>query len=127
MTELLTAENLIALLTLTTLEVVLGIDNLVVIAILTGKLPAEMRSRARRVGLLAAMIMRIALLLTLSWVMGLTGELFRVAEKGFSGRDLILLAGGLFLIAKATHEIHTKLEGPDEHPQAERRIHASMA
>ena len=73
------------------------------------------------------MVMRIALLLTLSWVMGLTGELFRVADQGFSGRDLILLVGGLFLIAKATHEIHTKLEGPDEHPQAEQRIHASMA
>jgi predicted tellurium resistance membrane protein TerC len=127
MMELLTAENLIALATLTTLEIVLGIDNLVVIAILTAKLPAEARARARRIGLVAAMAMRIGLLLTLSWVMGLTGELFSVADKGFSGRDLILLVGGLFLIAKATHEIHNKLEGPEEHPQAERRIHASMA
>jgi predicted tellurium resistance membrane protein TerC len=127
MMELLTAENLVALATLTTLEVVLGIDNLVVIAILTAKLAPEQRARARRIGLIAAMAMRIALLLTLSWMMQLTGELFRVADKGFSGRDLILLTGGLFLIAKATKEIHTKLEGPEEHPQAERRIHASMA
>jgi predicted tellurium resistance membrane protein TerC len=127
MMELLTGENLLALATLTTLEIVLGIDNLVVIAILTGKLPAEKRTRARRIGLVAAMLMRIALLLTLSWVMGLTGTLFQVMDKGFSGRDLSLLIGGLFLIAKATHEIHTKIEGPDEHPQAERRIHASMA
>ena len=127
MMELLTGENLIALLTLTTLEVVLGIDNLVVIAILTAKLAPEQRARARRIGLLAAMGMRIGLLLTLSWMMTLTGELFRVADKGFSGRDLILLVGGLFLIAKATKEIHTKLEGPEEHPQADKRIHASMA
>jgi predicted tellurium resistance membrane protein TerC len=126
MMELLTGENLIALLTLTTLEVVLGIDNLVVIAILTAKLAPEQRARARRIGLLAAMGMRIGLLLTLSWMMTLTGELFRVADQGFSGRDLILLVGGLFLIAKATKEIHTKLEGPEEHPQAGQRIHASM-
>jgi predicted tellurium resistance membrane protein TerC len=126
MMELLTAENLVALATLTTLEVVLGIDNLVVIAILTAKLPPELRARARRIGLVAAMAMRIGLLLTLSWLMQLTGELFRVMDKGFSGRDLILLVGGLFLIAKATKEIHTKLEGPEEHPQADKRIHASM-
>lgn len=125
--EFFTAENALALLTLTTLEIVLGIDNLVVIAILTGKLPAEQRTRARRIGLVAAMGMRIALLLTLSWVMGLTGTLFEVLGQGFSGRDLILIAGGLFLLAKATHEIHTKVDEPEEHPQAERRIHASMA
>jgi predicted tellurium resistance membrane protein TerC len=126
MMELLTAENLVALATLTTLEIVLGIDNLVVIAILTAKLAPDQRAKARRIGLVAAMAMRIGLLLTLSWMMTLTGELFRVADKGFSGRDLILLVGGLFLIAKATKEIHTKLEGPEEHPQAEQRIHASM-
>jgi predicted tellurium resistance membrane protein TerC len=125
--ELFTAENALALLTLTALEVVLGIDNLVVISILTGKLPPELRKRARRIGLLAAMGMRIGLLLTLSWIMGLTGSLFSVAGLDFSGRDLILLVGGLFLIAKATHEIHTKVEGPEEHPQAGKRIHASMA
>jgi len=124
--ELFTAENAIALLTLTTLEVVLGIDNLVVIAILTGKLPPEQRARARRVGLLAAMGMRIALLLTLSWIIGLSGALFTVAGNEFSGRDLIMLAGGLFLIAKATHEIHTKVEGPEEHPRAEQRVFSSL-
>jgi predicted tellurium resistance membrane protein TerC len=125
--ELFTTENALALLTLTALEVVLGIDNLVVISILTGKLPPELRKRARRIGLLAAMGMRIGLLLTLSWMMGLTGSLFSVAGIDFSGRDLILLVGGLFLMAKATHEIHTKVEGPEEHPQAGKRIHASMA
>jgi len=125
--EIFTTENALALLTLTALEVVLGIDNLVVISILTGKLPPELRKRARRIGLLAAMGMRIGLLLTLSWMMGLTGSLFSVAGLDFSGRDLILLVGGLFLIAKATHEIHTKVEGPEEHPQAGKRIHASMA
>jgi len=125
--ELFTPENALALLTLTALEVVLGIDNLVVISILTGKLPPEQRKRARRIGLLAAMGMRIALLLTLSWIMGLTGTVFSLAGLDFSGRDLILIAGGLFLIAKATHEIHTKVEGPNEHPQAGKRIYASLA
>jgi predicted tellurium resistance membrane protein TerC len=125
--ELFTVDNGLALLTLSALEIVLGIDNLVVIAILTAKLPPEQRERARRVGLLAAMAMRVALLLALSWIMGLTGTLFAVAGQAFSGRDLILIAGGLFLIAKATHEIHTKVEGPEEHPQAGRRVHASLA
>jgi predicted tellurium resistance membrane protein TerC len=125
--ELFTLDNAVALLTLSALEIVLGIDNLVVIAILTAKLPPEQRERARRVGLVAAMGMRVALLLTLSWVMGLTGTLFSVAGQDFSGRDLILLGGGLFLIAKATHEIHTKVEAPDEHPQAGRRVYASLA
>jgi predicted tellurium resistance membrane protein TerC len=125
--ELFTPDNALALLTLSALEIVLGIDNLVVIAILTAKLPPEQRERARRFGLLAAMGMRVALLLTLSWLMGLTGTLFAVAGQEFSGRDLILLAGGLFLMAKATHEIHTKLEAPDEHPQADRRVYASLA
>ena len=126
MEELLTAENALALLTLTALEVVLGIDNLVVISILTGKLPAEQRGRARRVGLLAAMGMRIALLLSLSWIIGLSAPLFTVLERGVTGRDLILLAGGLFLIAKATHEIHTKVEAPSEHGQAEAHVFASV-
>jgi predicted tellurium resistance membrane protein TerC len=127
MMELFTAENGLALLTLTALEVVLGIDNLVVISILTGKLPPEQRHRARRIGLLAAMGMRIGLLLTLSWIMGLTGTLFAAGGFDFSGRDLILIAGGLFLMAKATHEIHTKVEGPEEHPQAGKRVFASLA
>jgi predicted tellurium resistance membrane protein TerC len=126
MIELFTAENAIALVTLTALEVVLGIDNLVVISILTGKLPPEQRARARRVGLLAAMAMRILLLLSISWIIGLSAPLFSVLGKEVTGRDLILLAGGLFLIAKATHEIHTKIEAPSEHSQAEGKVFASL-
>jgi predicted tellurium resistance membrane protein TerC len=116
MEYLFTTENLAALATLTALEIVLGIDNIVFISILAGKLPEERRGRARTVGLLLAMIMRIALLLGISWVMGLTAPLFTipVAEHEISGRDLILIVGGAFLIAKATHEIHDKLEGSHE-------------
>ncbi|MCU0690606.1 MAG: TerC family protein [Polyangiaceae bacterium] len=110
MAELLTLESLIALLTLTTLEIVLGVDNIVFIAILTGRLPASKQAVARRAGLAAAMLTRILLLLTISWVMRLTQPLFSVFEHVFSGRDLILLVGGLFLLAKSTHEIHDKLE-----------------
>jgi predicted tellurium resistance membrane protein TerC len=111
--ELFTSENLIALLTLSSLEIVLGIDNIVFISILVSKLPRELQARARRIGLLLAMGMRIALLLAISWVIGLTAPLFTlpVLEQEISGRDLILLLGGLFLVAKATWEIHDKLEG----------------
>jgi predicted tellurium resistance membrane protein TerC len=113
--ELLTDPNTwIALLTLTALEIVLGIDNIVFISILTGKLPPEQRERGRRVGLLAAMGMRILLLLAIGWVVGLEQPLFTVLGHDVSGRDLILLGGGLFLLAKATWEIHGRLEG-DEH------------
>jgi predicted tellurium resistance membrane protein TerC len=111
MTELLTTESLIALLTLTSLEIVLGIDNIVFISILVAKLPQADQTRARRIGLLLAMGMRIALLLAISWVMGLTKPLVSVLDHSFAGRDLILLFGGLFLVAKATWEIHDKLEG----------------
>jgi predicted tellurium resistance membrane protein TerC len=111
---LLTAENAIALATLTGLEIVLGIDNVVFIAILTQSLPTEQQPTARRLGLLAAMLMRIGLLFAIGWVMGLTSTLFVVTEHPVSGRDLILLGGGLFLVAKATWEIHDKLEG-EEH------------
>jgi len=111
MAELLTSENLIALLTLASLEIVLGIDNIVFISILVGKLPAAQQASARRIGLLLAMGMRIALLLAITWVMGLTAPLFEVLQHAFTGRDLILLLGGLFLVAKATWEIHDKLEG----------------
>jgi predicted tellurium resistance membrane protein TerC len=111
MPELLTAENAVALLTLTSLEIVLGIDNIVFISILCGKLPPDRQSRGRRLGLGLAMGMRIALLLSISAVMGLTRPLFHVMEHPFSGRDLILVIGGLFLLAKATWEIHDKLEG----------------
>src|SRR5210317_1924702 len=98
MIELLTFENIIALLTLTMLEIVLGIDNIVFLVILTGKLDPAKQVRARRLGLFAAMIMRILLLLTITWIMRLTQPLFQLFGHAFSGRDLILLAGGLFLI-----------------------------
>ena len=114
METLLTAENAIALATLTGLEIVLGIDNIVFIAILTQKLPAERQAIARRIGLLGAMLMRIGLLLAIGWVMGLTSELFRVLGQAFSGRDLILLLGDLFLVGKATWEIHDQMEGEHE-------------
>ncbi len=114
MEGLFTAENAIALATLSGLEIVLGIDNIVFIAILTQKLPVERQAFARRVGLLGAMVMRIGLLLAIGWVMGLTAELFQVLDQPFSGRDLILLVGGLFLLGKAVWEIHDKLEGEME-------------
>ncbi len=105
----------ISLLTLTALEIVLGIDNIVFISILAGKLPADQQPRARLLGLAAAMLTRIALLFSLTWIMGLTEPWFHVLEHGVSGRDLILLAGGLFLIGKSTFEIHDKLEGAEAH------------
>ncbi|HYN09305.1 MAG TPA: TerC family protein [Vicinamibacterales bacterium] len=108
-------EVIIALITLTVLEVVLGVDNIIFISILSGKLRQEEQKRARRVGLIAAMVMRIVLLLAISWIVGLTAPLFGVFGREFSGRDLILIVGGLFLLAKATYEIHDKLEGDDEH------------
>ncbi len=106
----------IGLLTLTALEIVLGIDNIVFISILAGKLPAESQDKARRLGLTLALLMRIGLLLSLSWIMGLTRPLFTVAGYEVTGRALILILGGLFLIAKSTREIHFKLEG-DSHSQ----------
>jgi predicted tellurium resistance membrane protein TerC len=111
MEALFTTDNLIALATLTALEVVLGVDNVIFISILAGKLPANQQARARRVGLMAAMVMRILLLFSLAWIVRLTEPLFSVLGRGISGRDLILLGGGLFLLAKATIEIHDKLEG----------------
>jgi predicted tellurium resistance membrane protein TerC len=111
MDSLFTAENAVALLALASLEIVLGIDNIVFLSILTGKLPEHQRASARRIGLLLAMGMRIALLVAIKWVMGLTAVLFEVAEHPITGRDLILILGGLFLVGKATWEIHDKLEG----------------
>ena len=119
------AEGWIALATLTVLEIVLGIDNIVFISILAGKLPARQRARARRVGLSLAMLIRIALLLSITWVMGLTAPLFTALGVEISGRDLILLIGGLFLIAKSTHEIHDKLEGAEG--EASAKVAASFA
>ena len=100
--------------TLTGLEIVLGVDNVVFISILAGKLPVEQQAKARQYGLGLAMIMRILLLLSISWVVGLTAPLFTVLGQEISGRDLILIGGGLFLLAKSTHEMHDRLEG-DEH------------
>ena len=116
--SLLSVEALVAFLTLSLLEIVLGIDNVVFIAILAGKLPAHQQGRARNIGLSLAMITRILLLLAIGWIMGLTSELFRLPlvqgeAAGITGRDLILLFGGLFLIGKSTWEIHDKLEGED--------------
>jgi predicted tellurium resistance membrane protein TerC len=105
----------IALLTLTALEIVLGIDNVVFISILAGKLPKHQQDKARRVGLGLAMILRIALLFSIAWIIRLTEPLFTVLGEEISGRDIILLVGGLFLIAKSTHEIHQKLEGDEGH------------
>jgi len=137
LSELLTAEAALALVTLTALEIVLGIDNIIFISILSGKLPADQQARARQLGLLLALGTRILLLLSLSWVIGLTEPLFRIGPQpelaagtetgghgagkhpadpwGFSGRDLILVLGGLFLIGKSVHEIHGKLEGEEGH------------
>ena len=114
---LLNPETWVALLTLTALEIVLGIDNIVFISIVAGKLPENQRDRVRRIGLFAAMGMRIGLLLVLSWVIGLTAPLFEIAGHPFSGRDLILIVGGLFLLGKATFEIHGSLEGGDHERQ----------
>jgi predicted tellurium resistance membrane protein TerC len=104
---------LVGLATLTALELVLGIDNIIFISILAGRLPVAQQAKARRLGLTLALGSRILLLLSISWIMGLSAPLFSVAEHAFTGRDLILIAGGLFLIGKATFEIHSKLEGAE--------------
>jgi predicted tellurium resistance membrane protein TerC len=118
MGDLLTVDALVGLLTLTVLEIVLGVDNVIFISILAAKLPPEQQARARTIGLALALITRILLLLSLSWIIGLTGELFSIFGQGFSGRDLILLGGGLFLVGKATYEIHEKLEGESGHSES---------
>jgi predicted tellurium resistance membrane protein TerC len=109
--NLFSAENLISLVSLTSLEIVLGIDNVVFLAILSQRLPLAQQKRARRLGLTLALGLRLALLFTLSWIMRLTAPLFTLIGHTFSGRDLVMLGGGLFLIAKASHEIYDRLEG----------------
>jgi len=108
-------QSWIALATLTALEIVLGIDNIIFISVLVGRLPHDKRSRARVLGLALAMVSRILLLLSLTWVMGLKRTLFEVFSREFSGRDLILIGGGLFLLAKSTREIHHSLMGEEGH------------
>lgn len=116
MTALANPEIWIALLTLTILEIVLGVDNIIFISILSGKLPADQQKNARQLGLALAMITRVGLLASMSWIVSLTKPFINIGEViHLSGRDLILLGGGIFLIAKATHEIHDKLEGGEEH------------
>jgi predicted tellurium resistance membrane protein TerC len=121
----LTPDGLIALVTLTVLEVVLGIDNVIFISILAGKLPKADQERARRIGLIAAMVMRILLLMSIAWIVRLTQPLIEFGSRGISGRDLILIIGGLFLLFKATREIHDKLEGEEGHVSA--RVAPTMA
>lgn len=118
-------EWIIALVTLTFLEIVLGVDNVIFISILSGKLKKDEQKRARRVGLGAAMFMRIALLFSITWIARLTTPFFNIGDHGVTGRDLILIGGGLFLIAKATYEIHERLEG--ENGQASGKAAASFA
>jgi len=115
----------IGLLTLTALELVLGIDNIIFIAILAGKLPKDEQAKARRLGLIGALFTRIAFLLSITWIMGLTGNLFTAWGREISGRDLILIVGGLFLIAKATYEIHSKLEG-EEHTRTDTKVKTAL-
>jgi predicted tellurium resistance membrane protein TerC len=112
--ELLTAEALTALVTLTAMEIVLGIDNIVFISIVVARAPLESREKVRKLGIFLALFMRLILLFCISWIMGLTEPVVDVFGKAFSGRDLILLFGGLFLIAKSTFEIHHKVEGSPE-------------
>jgi predicted tellurium resistance membrane protein TerC len=115
MDAFLTSEGLLALVTLTFLEIILGVDNVIFISILAGKLPAAEQAKARRLGLAAAMVMRILLLLSIAAIVRLTAPLFTVFGQEISGRDLILIGGGLFLLGKATLEIHERLEGEAEH------------
>jgi predicted tellurium resistance membrane protein TerC len=120
MEDVFNSANLISLVTLTLMEIVLGIDNIVFLSILVGKLPKEQQNKARSIGLILALGMRLALLMTLSWIMRLTEPLFTIPfiDRGVSGRDIILIGGGLFLMAKSSHEIYDKLE--HEHESEER-------
>ena len=118
MDALLTADGLLALATLTCLEIILGVDNVIFISILSSKLPHGDQAKARRTGLAAAMVMRILLLLSIAWIIRLTAPLFTVFGRPISGRDVILIGGGLFLLAKSTIEIHDGLEGEEGHGSA---------
>ena len=113
--HLFTWPNLIALITLSAMEIVLGIDNIVFITILVGKLPEHQRTRVRITGLVLALVMRVGLLFGLKWIMGLTAPLFTILEREISGKSILLLVGGLFLVAKATYEIHHRVDQKEEH------------
>jgi len=116
----------LSLVTLTFLEIVLGIDNVIVISILSGKVEAARQATARRLGILFALVTRVMLLFSLSWLAGLTGTLFSIGGHGFSGRDLVLIVGGLFLLVKSTQEIHHSLEGGEEGPMVAGKARATM-
>lgn len=124
--SMLSTEALAALLTLTALEIVLGIDNVIFIAVVAGRLPEGQRAKARTIGIALAVITRIVLLLGITWIMRLTAPILNLPGKSLSGRDLILIGGGLFLIAKSTHEIHVKLEEPGSGGHAVSVAAASM-
>src|SRR5512138_524476 len=121
MNWLLQPESWIAFITLVVLELVLGVDNVIFISILAGKLPQDQQKRARTTGIMLAVITRVLLLLSLSWIISLTEPLFTIIGFEISGRDLVLIAGGLFLLWKSVHEIHQKLEGEEEHASAKVR------
>jgi predicted tellurium resistance membrane protein TerC len=112
--ELFSIASLISLLTLSVLEIVLGIDNIIFISIIAGKLPRAKQGKARMIGLMLALIMRVALLFSISWIIGLKDPLFSIVDFGVTGRDLILFAGGVFLLYKTTIELHNKVQGYDE-------------
>jgi len=122
--SVLTAEGLFSLLTLSLLEIVLGIDNVIFVSIIVGKLPAQDHSKARKIWLIGALLLRTILLLSISWIAGLVNPLFTIAHHEFSGRDLIMMFGGLFLLAKSTIEIHSKLEGENLHENKNTTIKA---
>jgi predicted tellurium resistance membrane protein TerC len=118
MDAFLTSDGILALVTLTFLEIILGVDNVIFISILSSRLPGDQQPRARRLGLLGAMVMRIILLMSIAWIIRLTAPLFSVLGQEISGRDMILIGGGLFLLGKATLEIHDRLEGEESHGSA---------
>lgn len=120
--ELFSISSLISLLTLSILEIVLGIDNIIFISIIAGKLPKSRQGRARTIGLLLALIMRVALLFSISWIAGLKDPLFTIMEFGVTGRDLILFAGGVFLLYKTTIELHNKVQGYDDEQMSVKKI-----